>query len=501
MKTILPFLGLFFLSLTLWAQPSTGYHASNYAGIQSISVNPANIVNSRFRQDINLFSFDVNISNNYLGLNTSMFNLSKLKNPLFDSTYSGNFQLFRDQQLREKPKDEARMYQEGYTLGPSIGFEVGRHSFAVTTALRQYFHIDNLDQDMAQMILSELENPSLQNININNGKFQALAGFWTEIGLAYGQEVWKKGEHRLKVAAHLKLPIGGFSSYFYADTLVVNFPNEDTLNVLASNVRFGYSNNWQDFTTVQGNDTVRQSAFDGAAALLNQVGFNADLGVIYEWHPKEKSPIPGIRDDQQYKLKVGLSILDLGVVNFKRGTYGANFSDVAVNWPIDSMNFDGVPDFGRIMRDSFNMEETNDAYQLRLPTSMNIQVDYHVFSRLFVNMSGHFAFASGGAPLKLHDLSQWSVSTRWEHKWYELALPFAIDGYNNFNAGFAFRAGPLYLGSSNVWNFLLGNYVHGLNVYGGLRVPLFKKPSSEPPTVSQLGWKERTPSLLAQQVD
>ena len=57
------------------AQNYVGYQSSNYAGINSINTNPANIVDSRYAFDINLLGFDFRLSNNYLGLSTDLLKI------------------------------------------------------------------------------------------------------------------------------------------------------------------------------------------------------------------------------------------------------------------------------------------------------------------------------------------------------------------------------------------------------------------------------------------
>ena len=48
------------------AQDFLGINTSNYAGISGVMLQPASIVDSRYKFDINLFSTGVNYSNNYL---------------------------------------------------------------------------------------------------------------------------------------------------------------------------------------------------------------------------------------------------------------------------------------------------------------------------------------------------------------------------------------------------------------------------------------------------
>lgn len=467
----------FFLWSTsaVWGQTSIGYHSSNYAGLQAATVNPANAMNTRFAVDINLINWDINLSNNYLKVDTDLFNLKKANNPMWDSVYNGNFQLFRAEHLEETPKESARMHQQGYALGPSFAMDIGKNTFGITTAVREYFHIDNLEKNTVQMILDELENPSLQNFDLNNEKFSAIASMWSELGILYGREIWNSGEHYIRGATHLKLPFAGYSAYFYADELVVNFPNDDSINVVLSDVRFGYSDNWRNLKEVINGDTINQGPFENAWSLINRLGINVDIGFVYEWRPGGDADKAHHDETNKYKLKVGLSVVDLGVVNFERGTYGANFDDVAVNWDLNTFEANGVPEFGQLMKDSFNMTEDREPYNIRLPTSLSLQADYNILMDLYVNFTAYIAFSPRDAPLKLHALNSWSVTPRWENKWYDVGLPLVFDGYGNFGAGIAFRGGPLYLGSTNIWNYVLASQVKGLNFYGGIKIPIMRK--------------------------
>ena len=51
------------------AQSYFGFQNDNYAGVNGAVYNPSSIVDSRFRSDINLASYDVGFSNNYYSFN------------------------------------------------------------------------------------------------------------------------------------------------------------------------------------------------------------------------------------------------------------------------------------------------------------------------------------------------------------------------------------------------------------------------------------------------
>ena len=75
MKKSLLFLIVLFSIAQANAQSYMGYIPDNYAGVQGVLFNPASIVDSRFKTDINIFSTSSSLNNDFYGL--SLFDLSK----------------------------------------------------------------------------------------------------------------------------------------------------------------------------------------------------------------------------------------------------------------------------------------------------------------------------------------------------------------------------------------------------------------------------------------
>ena len=77
--------------------------------------------------------------------------------------------------------------------------------------------------------------------------------------------------------------------------------------------------------------------------------------------------------------------------------------------------------------------------------------------------------------------SSFSITPRWEGKWFEVAMPFVLfDNYNAFAFGIAGRIGPLFLGTDNLGSFLNINKPRSTDIYFGLSVPIFRKPPTLP---------------------
>src|SRR5690242_5652891 len=75
------------IPLFLQAQTFPGYRTGNYTGVNGVFFNPANIADSRYQLDVNLFSINGFVGNNQgsLGVKdlTKTFNSDSLKSFLF----------------------------------------------------------------------------------------------------------------------------------------------------------------------------------------------------------------------------------------------------------------------------------------------------------------------------------------------------------------------------------------------------------------------------------
>jgi hypothetical protein len=70
------------------------------------------------------------------------------------------------------------------------------------------------------------------------------------------------------------------------------------------------------------------------------------------------------------------------------------------------------------------------------------------------------------------------VTPRFERKWVSVFMPLSVMDYSGFNAGFGFRAGPLFLGSNTLLTNLMSGKSKATNVYFGLKIPIYKKGKS-----------------------
>src|SRR6188768_3358433 len=134
MKKPLLFLIILFSATYAKAQSYMGYIPDNYAGIQGVLFNPASIVDSRFKTDINLFSTSSSLNNDYYGI--SLFDLS-------DENYDAN----KDGKRTPTNNNGGILYSD--VMGPSFMFNIApKHAIAIYTRARAVLNVNEINGEL-----------------------------------------------------------------------------------------------------------------------------------------------------------------------------------------------------------------------------------------------------------------------------------------------------------------------------------------------------------------
>jgi hypothetical protein len=184
MKKRLLSLFFFALSFNFFSQNYLGVMSSNYAGVMGNDVNPANFVDGRFKFDLNLFSTNVNVYQNFgyfdaAAMRTAQQNVlgetywwkgSFSKDIL--SAWSQPDSTFIDRFIVHKYDQNTKT-----TLGLNMNLQVDILNFmfhinpkiAVGFGIkaRSILNIDNMDPKLAVLAEEGLEYPDLWNLKLN----------------------------------------------------------------------------------------------------------------------------------------------------------------------------------------------------------------------------------------------------------------------------------------------------------------------------------------------
>ena len=449
---------------TAFGQQFMGYNTSNFGGLHSLSTNIASGVNSRVRLDVNLLSVDGDLGNNYFGV----------KSGFADVIDTMRFERFRPAYLKENSDNNFHQNANVRVLGPSVMFNVGRLSLGITTEARFMQSIDGVNKSLVANALGQLKEPVYANQTFNLSGTSANVASWTEVGAFLGYEIHKSEAFTVAVAGRFKLLGAAVSSYLTAKNMSISFKGDSLVNVGQLDINYGYSKELDG----TGSD-FGKTATDKLNP-FNNPSLAFDAGVVVEWRPKFAKALTGSKVN--YLFKFGAAINDIGSLNFQNGQYSGAYTGGAKTFKLDTMK-NSVEDpekLGTFLGKNFTKTSTNvQDYSMRLPGTLNLQVDYHLFRPFFVNLNAVLPFSEKFNDVRLHNLTMLTLTPRFESAWIDASLPMTYNGYGQFEAGASLRLGPIVVGSRNALNYLVNTYNYGINAYVGFKVLIGRKKAVE----------------------
>ena len=485
------FLLLFFLGYQLNAQNYLGVMTSNYGGVMSTDLQPASFVDGRFLFDLNLGSVNVNTYQNFVSFNTSGMPGGWLKSFKNDEAYNSwalPDSTFMDRHIVKRYADNSND-----KMGANINLQMDLFNFAfhinskiaigLKAKARSITNIGNVDPSFAILIEQGLDYPLLWNQKIEEQFLNVNHLTWAEVGFNYGQVVIDQEEHFLKLGATIKYLKGYSAAYFQTSNLQFNLKNNDTTQLITGNLNYGYSDNLPGLIE-NGLDNKFNSNF----------GVGLDLGFVYEWRPKYKDfkyDMDGetnlwMKNKNKYKAKVGISLIDLGSMRFKKGGLSRNFS-VNNSSPFDLQSFStasSLSDFDQIIDSLINEssaagntnwtseQSPNSTFVMRTPTALSLQLDYQLGKYFYVNVSGVMNVILKKKDTKVIVPNQLSITPSFDWSWFGLFLPISMNEYSGFKTGLASRLGTLSIGVTDFRSLFSVGKVRGAEFYLGLRLPI-----------------------------
>lgn len=465
-------------TLSLSAQNNLGHNTDNFSGVYALSYNPAEIVDSRFKFHMNIVSFGTTVSNNYLGI--------KRKALFSDRDVAFNDPNFTDNYLVERLNGNRKsVYVSGDLMAPlsfMINFGKKRsNAIGFNTRIRYNVNANGIAENLARMSYSEILISDLYNVGIQNKNFSLQANAWAEVGLTYGREVINTGKHFVTAAGTFKITQGLGDAYFYSDNLDVTFPNDSMVSVNNTDFNFGYSSTFSDFQNIN------------SSTILGGLGVGFDLGAVWEFRPnvdKYKYELDGNPDyldprKEKYKLKVGLGIMDLGYTSYKRsngvyGDYAANRQNIDIDETFgaafENFGTTGFTDFQDTLASIFvPTQAAKDKYKVALPMRINAYVDYNIWKGFYANLGASISPGFKKNPEKTNGISEFSITPRYEHKWFAFYVPVSVNTHGNPHLGTGVRLGPLALGTNDILPLVGKKKVYDANIYLNLSIPIAKK--------------------------
>ena len=441
-------------SLTTKAQSYIGYFHDNYAGVQSVLFNPASIADSRFKTDINLFSVSGSVGNDLYGVK------------LFD-VYKDGYDF--DSQAKALPTFNNNAIVNFDIMGPSFMFNIApKHTLAVFTRARTLTNLKNFNGNLIDQVKEGLDES--ESFNLNGGSPNGASNSWGELGISYAAVLYQNNQHFLKGGLTAKYLQGGVNGYIQGKNIDVTYladeiNPENGLLTTKGELTIGAS---QDF------EENEDYEFDASSS-----GFGFDLGLVYEWRPdydkydlNNAKPVDNnFRDLNKYKLRFGLSVTDIGSINYKnarRDTY--NIDGNVTQEMIDDM--DNIYDF---LNENYNLISSSKGVKANLPTALHADVDWNMYNKFYLNLNGDISMVNN---TKLNGTSiadRVSLTPRYESRWFSFYVPVTWMEYSGTQVGSGLRVGAFFIGSGSVVTNLVSKESKAVDFHLGFKIPVYQK--------------------------
>ena len=431
------------------AQEEIGYTASNYSGVQGLFLNPAKGCDSKMFIDVNIIGLDLFVHNNYVHYAAKDFYLWKNINTGFP-------------ELSDNIKPVYKTAQVALNVtGPSVHLSWGQHSIGLFTRARSYTSV-KLELPLAKHIFEGFKYyPQLgQEYNLNNQYVNSLT--WVEYGLSYGLIFLQKNHTMMSAGVNIRYLTGINAIGLNMENLTYEVKDSTTL----------------EFYNFSGQ--VQQAA----PAFGSGKGWGLDLGFEYKhmledvtrYKPNTKR---GGCKKVDYKWKVGVSVLDIGYINFNQGASFQDFTNEGSTWyKYDSTGIKGYSGVDSLINARFNSHGTvvkEPQFKAWLPMAASVQFDYNFENNFFINATAMYGPRLGN---NVRRGALFAIVPRYERKRWEVSLPLSLWDFQYPQFGLQVRINNmLIIGSDRIMPLIYRSNVYGLDIYFHLKFSIYKNPA------------------------
>jgi hypothetical protein len=205
---------------------------------------------------------------------------------------------------------------------------------------------------------------------------------------------------------------------------------------------------------------------------IRGIGLGADVGIVYQFREKPyQKKFPGnfyIKRFENYRVKVGVSLTDIGWIKYNVNAEKHVYDNVHNNWiRVNELDYDNIRDELNTTSEIFYGDPTTslkaNEIKIYLPTALNILVDYHIADWWFVNtilmVPARLYTPMIEMPVVL------SVTPRFESKNFEVNIPLVLYDFKYPRFGLAVRLQGLTVGSDNIPSLFGYNDFTGSDFY------------------------------------
>lgn len=459
---------------SLHAQEQLGMRFERFAGLNGATLNPAQSAFMPHPWEVNLVGADVFFENNYCYVtNTGVFRLLRHSDEIIQLTDTSDAsQPFSSGDMRLgyfSNRQWMRGVVQTRISGPGFAMRIGEnHVVGISTALRGQSSSYNVPECLrADKLEARKRFDPLLVTPLNAGVLT-----WGEVGLHYSYR--QAGDAiTLAVGVSPKLLLG------YEAGFVRSSDNLEFCWTQLDSMSFS-SGNWDIAMTTGNLDPAGQMSANGNIASgeispqLNGYGAGLDFGIVLA--------APGYdgETDEDYCWRVGVSVIDFGLIRFNRHAERHNFSFDTTH-VISGLEFSDQRDPQEVI-DMANMYFLGkygeslkaEKFTAALPSAVVVQLDYRIVPNFFAG-----AVWVQRTPLSkfaIKRVNTLSILPRYETRWLSVSAPVTFSDWQSVRFGLAARLGWLTIGTDNLNSFFRQNQFTGSDFYIGIKINGWKQP-------------------------
>lgn len=436
---------------------------SNYSGTSGVLLNPSSFSDSKLYFDLSLVTGDIFFQNNYIYVPKSDY-------------YLGYF-FRRNAQFPKQPNGKSVLdhfqgqYKSGFANvrlnGPSFMITSGRQSFGFYAGFRAAISAHDIPFHTAKLIFDGTKSTQIQDQDFVDNQSRYSMMMWEEIAAVYSLNIIRWKMHHVSVGGTVKYLMGNTGSFGAIQNLDYSIPGPDSLIINDFDAKIGYT---------AGNNFLKGN------------GFGFDFGITYEIKPKGSQPMNHRKLCQQsyddYTMKFGASILDLGTIFFNKGTQKYEYNNLNTVWTnADSIKIRELGGFSApLNRQFYGSANATDAlakdnFGIGLPLAISLQYDYHAKRYWYINANLIYGIKLGRTSLRRP--TQLTVTPRFERRWFEANFPLSFYELKYPRLGLSLRFGNLTIGSDKIAGFFDYADFYGLDFYFSLHFNLARESCSK----------------------
>jgi hypothetical protein len=433
-------------------QEMWGMRYSNYGGTQAVLLNPSAITGTPYRVSVNLLTTDVFLQNSFFYVPSGSTSVPGILGSQFGDDIKYDI-------YSPKPQQAFTHLQ---VTGPSFSIDNGRWAWGFHSALRNQFSLLDVPYDVIKLLSEDFHYDPFVSRTFHSDPFTAAFLSWGEYGATAGKVLLNNDRHYLKAGITLNYLAGYDAGFLSVNRLDYTF--NDSSAVL-----------FHVFDATLSHAVDPEGNLD-AGSLLTQrgSGLSTSFGVTYIWGRDNEAYRAKHAGAAKYRLRAGLSVVDLGSVRFQRDArYTQLHSSSDLLWSqLDTARFHTLDDLDDLLSNQINgmLATENRSFTVWLPAAICLQTDVHLVRSLYAGVSWMNRIRLSEA--QVMRTNQVNLALRVERKQFDATASLTFSEYRVPSAGLALRYSVFTLGTDRLMEWLGATDIRGVNAYFGIQLNL-----------------------------